>query len=110
MSLLDSQEEIEQKTELALPITEDWLKEIGMCWHEQDIACRDIVTPGFAWTPAHKHPKFKGWSIRYDVYRDHWILSRIEPIDDKFCNERYLQYYIKCRKKFIDIISNCEEI
>ena len=29
MSLLDSQEEIEYKTEMWFPITEDWLKELG---------------------------------------------------------------------------------
>ena len=45
MSLLDSQEEIEQKTELTFPITEDWLKEIGMIWYEWDTLCKDIVTP-----------------------------------------------------------------
>ena len=109
MSLLDSQEEIEQKTELAFPITEDWLKEIGMRWHEWNIARRDIVTPGFAWTPIHnKHPKFKGWSIKYEIFIEKWLLMRIEP--DKNENEDCLHYYIKSRKEFIDIISNCKEI
>lgn len=111
MSLLDSQEVIEQKIEPSFPITEDWLKEIGMCWYERDITRRDIITPGFAWTPIHNnHLKFKGWSIKYDISTEKWILMRIEPIDDKFCHERYIHYYIKCRKEFIDFISNCEEI
>lgn len=108
MSLLDSQEAIEQKIEPAFPITEDWLKEIGMIWHEWDITRRDIVTPGFAWTPIHKHPKFKGWSIKYDVFLEEWKLLRMEP---KECgNVNWLTYYIKSRKEFIDIISNCKEI
>lgn len=109
MSLLDSQEAIEQKIEPAFPITEDWLREIGMCWYEWDIARRDIVTPGFAWTHVHnKHPKFKGWSIKYDIYTEKWKLLRNEP---KECgNEKWLTYYIKSRKEFIDIISNCKEI
>ena len=108
MSLLDSQEAIEQKTELAFPITEDWLKEIGMCWYGWDILRRDIVTPAFAWSPAWKNPKFKGWSIKYDIYTEKWKLLRIEP---KECgNVEWLTYYIKSRKEFIDIISNCKEI
>lgn len=108
MSLLDSQEVIEQKTELAFPITEEWLKEIGMCWHEWDTLCTDIVTPGFAWTPTWNNPKFKGWSIKYDVYIEKWKLLRIEP---KECgNVNWRTYYIKCRGEFIDIISNCKEI
>ena len=108
MSLLDSQEVIEQKIELAFPITEDWLKEIGMCWFEWDISCRDIVTPGFAWTPAWKNPRLKGWSIKYDVFTEEWLLRRIEP--NKNGNENWLNYRIKCRKEFIDIISNCKKI
>lgn len=109
MSLLDSQEVIEQKIELAFPITEEWLKEIGMCWYELDIARRDIVTPGFAWTYVHnKHPKFKGWSIKYDIFTEEWLLRRIQP--EKNGNENWLHYSIKCRKEFIDIISNCKEI
>ena len=108
MSLLDSQEEIEQKTELAFPITEDWLKEIGMRWHELDGTRGDIMTPGFVWTPVHKHPKFKGWSIKYEIFTEHWLLQRIEP--EKNGNENWLHYSIKCRKEFIDIISNCKEI
>ena len=108
MSILDSQEEIEQKTELAFPITEDWLKEIGMCWHEWDTLCKDIVTPGFAWTPAWKDPKQKGWSIKYNIFTEEWILQRIEP--NKCGNENWLNYPIKCRKEFIDIILNCKEI
>lgn len=108
MSLLDSQEEIEHKTEMWFPITEDWLKELGMCWYELNIARRDIVTPGFAWTFVHKHPKFKGWSIKYDIFTEEWILRRIQP--EKNGNENWLHYPIKCRKEFIDIISNCKEI
>ena len=79
-----------------------------MCWYEWNIARRDIVTPGFAWTFVHKHPKFKGWSIKYDVFTEHWSLQRIEP--EKNGNESWLRYSIKCRKEFIDIISNCKEI
>lgn len=108
MSLLDSQEVIEQKTELAFPITEDWLKEIGMCWYGWDILRRDIATPAFAWSPAWKNPKFKGWSIKYEIFTEKWLLMRIEP--HKNGNEDLLNYSIKYRKEFIDIISNCKEI
>lgn len=108
MSLLDSQEAIEQKTELAFPITEDWLKEIGMCWCGWDILREDIITPGFAWSPTWKNPKFKGWSIKYEIFTEKWLLMRIEP--HKNGNEDWLNYSIKYRKEFIDIISNCKEI
>ena len=107
MSLLDSQEEIEQKTELAFPITEDWLKEIGMCWHEWDTTCVDIITPGFAWGPTWTNPKFKGWSIKYEIFTEKWLLRRVEP---NKCGNVTWRYSIKCRKEFIDIISNCKEI
>lgn len=108
MSLLDSQDVIEQKTGLAFPITEDWLKEIGMCWYDWDILCEYIITPGFAWSPVWKNPKFKGWSIKYDVFTEEWLLRRIEP--NKCGRTSLLNYHIKCRKEFIDIISNCKEI
>ena len=108
MSLLDSQEVIEQKTEFALPITEDWLEEIGMYWVDWDIRREDIATPGFAWNPKWKNPKFKGWSIKYEIFTEEWLLMRIEP--NKYGRKSLVHYSIKYRKEFIDIILNCKEI
>ena len=99
MSLLDNPSTIEKNVEANFPITEDWLKEIGMEW---DDGVRSFLGPGFIRKNT-ADPKRQGWRIRYNIYGDYWDLGRVIVID-------HCHYIIKSRKEFIDIIYDYKTI
>lgn len=104
MSLLDDPSTIERNVEVNLPITEDWLRDIGMEWDDGN---RSFLGSGFIW----KHtinPKRRGWRIRYNIYENYWDLARVIIIDRG--DEKYCHYPIKSRKEFTDIIEDYERM
>ena len=104
MSLLDNPSIIERTVESNFPITEDWLKEIGIEW---DDGIRSILGSGFVWKNV-ANPKLHGWRIRYNIYGDYWDLAQVIFLDQG--DEKYCHYPIKSRKEFIDIIYDYKTI